>query len=207
MKWLAIISFIVSAGRVLGDEPPATLPKTVEFVGYVRMVDSDLISLYDDSTRECSPWMKRGQTWRGYMFKSLDADTDRLTLGVSDKEDILDLRKARILNAGNTPQVIENGFVTLDGTIVYNQNAKLVIGDSVITSPSGVMVSDKEQKIIAGNLNVQTGNLTVEFTDGVVDVAQRRYVGKNMHIQCKKPPVADEAKSATNTPIAEQNSK
>ena len=40
----------------------------------------------------------------------------------------------------------------------------------MVSSPTGVMVSDQEQKIIGGDLTVETAKGTLQLTDGVIRV-------------------------------------
>jgi hypothetical protein len=65
-------------------------------------------------------------------------------------------------------------FTVVDGTIVYGPDAQLDIGHGMlVSSPSGVMVSDADQRHIAGDLVIDTqdGTTTTENAFLSVDSA------------------------------------
>jgi hypothetical protein len=71
----------------------------------------------------------------------------------------LALLTARLENAG-TPQRLAKGTYTLeDGTVVYGPDAKLRLPNGmVVTSPTGIMVSDAAVRHIDGDLVVTSAN-------------------------------------------------
>jgi hypothetical protein len=59
----------------------------------------------------------------------------------------------------------------VDGTIVYSADAQLDIGHGMlVSSPSGVMVSDEAQQHISGDLVIETQNDTTTMQNAFLTV-------------------------------------
>lgn len=70
--------------------------------------------------------------------------------------------------------LVKGTFTVVDGTIVYGPDAQLDIGHGMlVSSPTGVMVSDADQRHIAGDLVIdsQEGTTTTENAFLTVDKA------------------------------------
>lgn len=56
-----------------------------------------------------------------------------------------------------------------NGTLVYSPDAQLNVGEHLqITSPTGLLVTDPEQKVVGGDLNIQAREVTLETADGLL---------------------------------------
>jgi HAMP domain-containing protein len=60
-------------------------------------------------------------------------------------------------------------YSSSNDTLVYSPDALLKFGKNLqITSPSGLMVSDSEQRIVGGDLSIKAKNVLLETSDGVL---------------------------------------
>jgi hypothetical protein len=60
-------------------------------------------------------------------------------------------------------------YSTANDTFVYSPDALLKFGKNLqISSPSGLMVSDSEQRIVGGDLSIKAKNVLLETSDGVL---------------------------------------
>jgi hypothetical protein len=161
MKAVFLAMSLVLASDLSGSEP-------VEFVGYMSNGSERLVLLYDAKAKESSLWMKLGQAWHGYTPASFDAKTERLTVkhGVSDF--VLGLRASKVQGVQSLLVLGKGSFRLVDGTMVYSPDAKLMLRSNLISSPNGVMVSDSEKKIVAGDLEIERPNGILKVTNGVV---------------------------------------
>jgi len=152
---------MVLASRLSGGEP-------VEFAGYMSSGSDRLFILYDVTAKESSLWMKLGQTWHGYTPASFDAKTEKLTVkhGVTDL--VLGLRVTKVHGVQSLLVLGKGSYKLVDGTMVYSPDAKLRLRSNLISSPSGVMVSDSEKKIVAGDLEIERPNGILKVTNGVL---------------------------------------
>jgi len=65
------------------------------------------------------------------------------------------------------PDLVRGSFTQKDDTIFYSPDAQLNFGNGVmISSPSGLMLSDKERAIVAGDLVVETPRESARPTTG-----------------------------------------
>jgi hypothetical protein len=56
-----------------------------------------------------------------------------------------------------------------DGTVSYGPDTRLRLRNGVISSPTSIMVTDRDQKIIAGDLVIERPDgMTFKITNGVV---------------------------------------
>ena len=83
-------------------------------------------------------------------------------------QDRADAAERRLSQTGaKTPKdplsltLVKGTYTVMDDTILYSSDAELNLGNGVtISSPSGLMISDKGREIVAGNLVVETPNTT-----------------------------------------------
>jgi len=68
------------------------------------------------------------------------------------------------------PTVLTSGtYVSANDTFVYSPDALLKFGKNLqISSPSGLMVSDSEQKIVGGELSIKAKDVLLETSDGIL---------------------------------------
>jgi len=95
-------------------------------------------------------------------------------------------------------------------TYVYSPDAQLNFGRHLrISSPTGLMVSDPEQKIVGGDLNIKADGMMLESSDGLLTTAADgsvKFIGKTltMKFDDKKPergnPAAASSASIPNAP-------
>lgn len=135
--------------------------------------------LYDASTKTVSPWLKRGQTWQGYTVMSFDAVAESLAIRREQSEFKLQLRTVETPIAAATPTglpgLIKGTYTLLDGTILYSADAQLRLGDGfLISSPSGLMVSDDIQSVVGGDLKIETARGTLHAEDSLLEVKKGR---------------------------------
>jgi len=76
------------------------------------------------------------------------------------------------------------GYVVSNDTYVYSEGSQLALGDHLqITSPTGLMVSDPEQKIIGGDLSIKAKGMMLETNDGLLTTASDgsvKFTGKTL---------------------------
>ena len=211
MKRLIITAWLLTASVLFGAVPQekgkgqgpsaAVREKSIEFAGYSILAKDRLFVLYDTDAKESSLWLKLGQTWRGYTVLSFDPKTERLTLSKEKTDLILSLRSSKVGKAIFLPGLVEGTYTLLDGTVVYSPDAKLKLGTGVsISSPTGLMVSDHEQKIVGGDLAVETGDVSVQAREAIVDVSKGVITAKSMTVTSKsasKPKTPNKAPEPT----------
>jgi len=83
-------------------------------------------------------------------------------------------------------------------TFVYSSDAQLNFGRHLqISSPTGLMVSDPEQKIVGGDLNIKAKDVMIETSDGLLSTAADgsvKFIGKTLTMKFEdKKPALDEA--------------
>lgn len=58
---------------------------------------------------------------------------------------------------------------TSDDTLVYSPDAQLNFGDSLqISSPTGLLVTDPELRVVGGDLSIRAKGMTLETSDGLL---------------------------------------
>ncbi len=89
-----------------------------------------------------------------------------------------------------TLPILSSGSCTVESSaLVYSSDAKLRVGSEVlVTSPTGVMVSDLEQKKIFGDLTMEAPKGTIRANEAIVDVRKKTMTGKTMTVTFKKKP-------------------
>jgi hypothetical protein len=71
----------------------------------------------------------------------------------------------------NATELFKGSYTTIEDTRVYSADAQLRVGrDVVISSPSGLMLSDNDVSIVAGDLAVKTPGGTLQTTHAFIDV-------------------------------------
>jgi len=85
-------------------------------------------------------------------------------------------------------------------TYVYSPDAQLNFGRHLqISSPTGLMVSDPEQKIVGGDLNIRAKDVTLETSDGLLSTAADgsvKFTGKTLTMKFEDKKPAPEASTA-----------
>lgn len=72
---------------------------------------------------------------------------------------------------GASPGLVKGTYALMDDTLVYSADAQLKVGKSVlISSPTGLMLSDREVATVAGDLAVETPSGTMQATHAFIDV-------------------------------------
>jgi len=158
----------------------------VEFIGYVSVPKDCLFILYDTAAKKNSPWIEVGQTWQDCTLVSFDPKTKELTLRKEKTDFVVSLRSSKVNGMVVLPSLAKGSYVLVDGTVVYSPDAQLKLGRGVlISSPTGVMVSDPQQKEVAGDLTIESSHYSVQATDAVVNVNQGHATAKSIHVTAK----------------------
>ncbi|MDO8539706.1 MAG: hypothetical protein Q7S40_04635 [Opitutaceae bacterium] len=89
--------------------------------------------------------------------------------------------------------LLAGGSYTLErDAVVYSDDAKLrFANDEVISSPTGVMVSDLEQKMVVGDLALETATGTLEANAAVVDMNKGMVTAKKFSFTFTPKKVVD----------------
>jgi hypothetical protein len=156
--------FLLGTSLMMGAERP-------EFVGYLSDHNGRLFIVYDGSAKESSVWMKLGQTWHGLTPTAFDPKDEMLTVRAGPAEWRLSLRDPKVAGLSSVILVGPGTIRSEDGTVSYGPETKLRLRNNLISSPTGVMVTDRDQEIISGDLVIERPNGTVvKVTNGVVRV-------------------------------------
>jgi hypothetical protein len=162
MKFLLAAMILLGASPLLGAE-------RAEFVGYLSDANGRLFILYDGAAKESSLWMKLGQSWHGLTPIAFDAKEELLTVRDGGAEKRFSLRDPKVAGLGSIVLAGKGMVTSADGTVSYGPDTKLWLRNSVITSPTGIMVTDRDQKIVAGDLVIERPDgMTFRITNGVV---------------------------------------
>jgi hypothetical protein len=164
-----------------GTSVETPVARAVEFGGYSLVARERLFVLYDVDAKESSLWIRLGQTWRGHTLISFDPKMEKLTLRKEEQDVILGLQNSKIQRAILFPGLIRGTYTLLDGTVIYSPDAQLKVGTgTLISSPTGLMVSDEEQEIIGGDLAIETEKATVEAQDALINVRRGKMTAKRV---------------------------
>jgi hypothetical protein len=140
------------------------------FVGFLSDPNGRLFILYDGATKESSVWMKLGQTWHGLTPTTFDAKEERLTVSDGAAAVQLSLRDSKVAALDFVPAGKAAPPVAPD-TVTYGPEAKLHLRNALISSPTGIMVSNRDQTIIAGDLLIERPDgMNFKITNGVVRI-------------------------------------
>ena len=83
----------------------------------------------------------------------------------------LSLLRDNTAETGSLPGLVKGTYTLLDDTRVYSPDAQLKVGKSVlISSPTGLMLSDQEVAMVAGDLAVETPSGTMQAVHAFIDV-------------------------------------
>ena len=162
MKYRLIVFALLAAGRLVAGEP-------LEFVGYMTSANHRAFVLYDGADRQMSPWIESGQSWHGYALQSFERATEKLTVARGAAVWVLALRGSKVRPA-SVLRVSKGNSRVQDGAVVYGPDTVIRIGGMLISSPTGVMVSDLGQRIVVGDFTVEKAEGTMLFEDGVLRV-------------------------------------
>lgn len=205
--WVLTASILCSAVSQGSDKDGKSVAPVdgqgVAFAGYASVAKDYLFVLYDTEAKQCSLWIRIGQAWRGYTLMSFDPKTETLTIRKEKADYALSLRSSKIGAAVSLPGLVNGTYTLVDGTVVYSPDAQLKLGSGwLISSPTGVMVSDKEQKIIAGDLTLQNAKRTMQATDAVLDVSTGRVMAKGLVMRVKESNQPPPTPAAGTPPVA-----
>jgi hypothetical protein len=162
MKFIVFAAALMMASRLTAGQP-------VELVGYMSNGDERLFILYDVNAKESSLWIKLGQAWHGYRAESFDAKKEDLTVRNGASDYVLGLRASKVHGIKSIVLLARGSYKLVDDTMVYSPDAKLRLRNNLISSPNGVMVSDNEQTIVAGDLLIEKADgRMLKVTNAVV---------------------------------------
>jgi hypothetical protein len=106
-------------------------------------------------------------------------------------------------NGNGTPAtlgLVKGVYERSNETFVYSPDAQLDFGRHLqISSPTGLMVSDPEQKIVGGDLNIKAKDVMIETTDGLLSTAADgsvKFIGKTLTMKFS------DKKTAPDEPVA-----
>lgn len=95
-------------------------------------------------------------------------------------------------------QLVNGGYVVSNDTRVYTPDSQLALGEHLqVSSPTGLMVTDTEQRVVGGDLAIKTKGMTMETTDGLLSTQNDgtvKFVGSTLTMKF------DEKKEAPNQP-------
>lgn len=162
MKPLLAVLFLLCASLAIGAE-------RAEFVGYLSDPAGRLFILYDGSTRESSVWMKLGQSWHGLTPTAFDPMEELLTVRDGAAESRLRLRDSKVADlrpVGASPKPAIDA-----DTVTYGPEAKLRLRNATIWAPTGIMVSNRDQTIVGGDLVIERPNgMTFKVANGAMRI-------------------------------------
>ncbi len=70
------------------------------------------------------------------------------------------------------PGLVKGSYKLMEDTILYSPDAQLNFGNGItISSPTGMMMSDRERGIVAGDLIVETPSEIMQATNAVTDAS------------------------------------
>jgi len=70
----------------------------------------------------------------------------------------------------NSPVLLAGAVTKEDNSLVYDADAKLRLAkDVILSSPTGVMVSNEKQTLFAGDMQIESGKNTITAHEGVLD--------------------------------------
>jgi hypothetical protein len=101
------------------------------------------------------------------------------------------------------PLVGGSSYPEVRNAIISGSEARLRVSkDAEVRSPTGVMVSDLEQKMIVGDLAVETPKGTLRADGAVFDARSRVMTAERMTFSSKKEP--SQALEPTRTPVTDR---
>ena len=108
--------------------------------------------------------------------------------------------------------MVQGAYVLSNETHVYSPEAQLNFGNHLqISSPTGLMVSDPEQKIVGGDLSIKAKGMMLETTDGLLTTTEDgsvKFTGKTLTMKFEDKDPAKEKSTAisatSNTSASEE---
>lgn len=171
-RWLWFAWMVV--GWSPGAEPSASASAIIwELAGFHTRGSAAWVVIADRTTKEVSPWLKVGQTWREFRVDRIGADGQEADLVRGTERRVVTLRRAQVGAAPRGPEGFNllRGTVTkIEGTWVYSEDAVVQFGHAVLSALTGVMEVEG---------NTIRGHLSLEAVDGrsiEADEATARYV-------------------------------
>lgn len=187
---LGLASLSPAAGTNQPAPPMVREVPSPVFAGYAILANEPHFVLLDRAGNRCSPWLKLGQEWRGFTARAFDRGSEKLTLRSDNVDRVLALPEVKILTALALPGLVKGTYTLLDGSVLYSTDAQLKLGDGfVISSPTGVMVSDEKQSVVRGDLSIQLtspdSKSTIEATEATVDFRGEHTVITGQHVRIR----------------------
>jgi len=132
--------------------------------------------------------------------------TERLSkLATSNAERLSQIppRTAQDAATSAPPILVEGSYAVEQGAVVYDPNARLRVGKNLeVSSPSGVMVSNIEQKMIVGDLEVASPAGMMRAVGAAIDVPNQTMTAKQITFTPNQPNKAPEPTPGAVTPRA-----
>lgn len=101
-------------------------------------------------------------------------------------------------------QLVNGGYVVSNDTRVYTPDSQLALGEHLqVSSPTGLMVTDTEQRVVGGDLAIKTKGLTMETTDGLLSTQNDgtvKFVGSTLTMKFDEKPGAPNPPAETAAP-------
>jgi len=111
---------------------------------------------------------------------------------------------AKPIEIPTTLTLLKGVYETTNDTHVYSHDAQLNFGEHLqISSPTGMMVSDSDQKIVAGDLSIKAKGMVLETSDGLFATAEDgsvKFVGKTLTMKFAGTVPAQEIPAAATPP-------
>ena len=90
------------------------------------------------------------------------------TATVAETSPRIENRESKIENPA--PVLLSGSVAREDNSLIYDADAKLRLAtDVILSSPTGVMVSNEKQTIFAGDMQIEAGKNTITAHEGVLD--------------------------------------
>jgi hypothetical protein len=101
--------------------------------------------------------------------------------------------------------LVKGGYVLSNDTHVYTPDALLNFGNHLlVSSPTGLMVSDPDQKIVGGDLNIKTKDVLIEASDGLLRAkpdGSVEFTGKTLTMKFENQVPMSEAPETPAAPV------
>ena len=162
---------------------------TVDFCGYVKISDGSLLFAFKNrEKRVSSAWLRVGQRWDGWTLVAFDQQSESVELASAESKVRLTLVSSTIETPASLPSFEGGNFTLSDGTVIYSHEAVLHLGSLRISSPSGVMVSDKLGEQVSGDLVLETPEGEFKTSEALVRLVDGRstIVAKSMSFSPRK---------------------
>jgi hypothetical protein len=92
-----------------------------------------------------------------------------------------------VVTTAHLPLLAAGSYTVEHDAVVYDWNASLRVWDrTAVRSPTGVMVSDLDQRMIAGDLTMETPTSTLQAEGAALDVRAKTVTAKRLTFRAKK---------------------